>query len=254
MTDLFATLTTAPPLFERPAVDGLPAIVVNMVTSVDGATTLDGRVGRLTGPTDQALLRRLREASDAVLVGAATVRAEGYSALLRPDARERRQRERGSAEPLLCVVSRDANLGPGSPALRAAPAPVVFLTAEGAPLPEAEREVLAIRGPARGPTEPVRLKPLLTRLRADHGVERVVCEGGGTLNAALLAEGVVSELFVAVSPMIAREAGTPPLVAGVTEPLDLELLAHASADDFVFLRYAIASRNSAVSSSQAAGS
>ena len=252
MSELFEELTGAVPAFSRCAADDLPAIAVNMVTSVDGATTLDGRVGRLTGPADQALLRALREAADAVLVGAATVRAEGYSRLLRDEARERRQRSRGSAEPLLCVVSRDANLGPGSPALRAAPSALIFLTSEGAPLPDAERDVRAIRAPSADPREPVVLRPLLARLRAEYGVEHVICEGGGTLNAALLAEGVVGELFVAVSPMIAREAASPPLVAGVEGPVDLELLAHAAADDFVFLRYATASKNSDASSSQAA--
>jgi riboflavin biosynthesis pyrimidine reductase len=238
MSELFEQLTAAEPAFSHRASDDLPAIVINMVTSIDGATTLDGRVGRLTGPADQELLRRLREESDAVLVGAATVRAEGYSHLLRPEARERRLRARGNEEPLLCVVSRDANLGPGAPALRAAPGPLLFLTSDGAKLPDAEREVLALRAPA-GDGEPVELRPLLARLRGEFGVERVVCEGGGTLNAALLAEGVACELFVAVSPLIAREPGSPPLVGGVTEPLDLELVAHAGADGFVFLRYAL---------------
>ena len=238
MSALFDQLTASLPPFSRRAADDLPAVAINMVTSVDGGTTLDGRVGRLTGPADQELLRRLREEADAVLVGAATVRAEGYSRLLRPDVRERRERERGAAEPALVVVSRDANLGPGSPALREAPGPLIFLTREGAQLPEAEREVLALHAPS-APSAPVVLRPLLARLRAEHGVERVICEGGGTLNGALLAEGVVGELFVAVSPMIAREPDSPPLVSGLTEPLDLELLAHATADGFVFLRYGL---------------
>jgi riboflavin biosynthesis pyrimidine reductase len=99
--------------------------------------------------------------------------------------------------------------------------------------------VLAIRSPAARPGDPVALRPLLARLRAEHGVERVICEGGSRLNGALLAEGLVGELFVAVSPLIAREAGSPPLVAGVSAPLELHLLAHAAADDFVFLRYSL---------------
>jgi len=104
--------------------------------------------------------------------------------------------------------------------------------------------VLAIRSPAARPGDPVPLRPLLARLRAEHGVERVICEGGSQLNGALLAEGLAGELFVAVSPLLAREPGSPPLVAGVTAPLDLELIAHATADDFVFLRYALpAERN-----------
>jgi riboflavin biosynthesis pyrimidine reductase len=238
VTALFEALTANVPPFSRRAADDLPAVAINMVTSVDGGTTLGGRVGRLTGPADQELLRRLREEADAVLVGAATVRAEGYSRLLREEARERRARDRGAAEPVFAVVSREANLGPGSPALRDAPGPLVFLTADGAVLPDAEREVLALRGPAPM-GERVLLRPLLVRLREEHGVERVICEGGGMLNGALLAEGVVGELFVAVSPMIAREPDSPPLVAGLTEPLDLELLAHATAESFVFLRYGL---------------
>ena len=55
----------------------------------------------------------------------------------------------------------------------------------------------------------------------------------------LLAEGLVGELFVAVSPLIAREPDSPPLVAGVTEPIELELLAHATAESFVFLRFGL---------------
>jgi riboflavin biosynthesis pyrimidine reductase len=239
VSELFEMLTAGTRPFARRAADDLPAIAVNMVASVDGATTIGGRVGRLTGPADQKLLRRLREEADAVLVGAATVRAEGYSTLLRPEARERRERERGAAEPLLVVVSRDANLGAGSPALRAAPRKLVFLTSEEALLPDAEGEVAALRAPA-APGEPVVLRPLLARLRSEFGVERIICEGGSTLNAALFGERVVSEIFVAVSPLIAREPDSPPLIAGVTEPVDLELVAHATADDFVFLRYAIA--------------
>jgi riboflavin biosynthesis pyrimidine reductase len=238
MSEVFDELTATVPAFSRRAAEDLPAIAINMVTSVDGATTLGGRVGLLTGPADQALLRRLREESDAVLVGAATVRAEAYSRLLRDESRELRLRARGSAEPLLCIVSRDANLGPCAPALREAPGPLIFLTTEDALLPQADREILGLRAPP-GEDRSIELRPLLTRLRADFGVESVVCEGGGTLNAALLGEGVVGELFVAVSPLIAREPGSPPLVGGVTDPLDLELLAHASADDFVFLRYGL---------------
>lgn len=235
MSALFETLTASVPPFSVRAADDLPAVAINMVTSVDGGTTLDGRVGRLTGPADQALLRRLREEADAVLVGAATVRAERYSRLLADEARDRRSAQRGAAEPVLVVVSRNANLGPGSPALAAAPGPLIFLTSDEAQLPEAEREVLALRGPS----SPVTLRPLLARLRSEHGVERVICEGGGTLNGVLLAEGVVGELFVAISPLIAREADSPPLVAGLSDPVDLELLAHATADDFVFLRYGL---------------
>ena len=59
-----------------------PFVRANMVASVDGAAVLEGRVGALTGPVDQDLLILLRSLSDVLLVGAATVRAEGYGPCL----------------------------------------------------------------------------------------------------------------------------------------------------------------------------
>lgn len=79
---LWSALTAAGDPFSEPGVDDPPTICINMVMSVDGATTIAGRVGALTSSADQALLRRLRAEADAVLVGAQTVRTEGYGALL----------------------------------------------------------------------------------------------------------------------------------------------------------------------------
>jgi hypothetical protein len=52
---------------------------------------------------------------------------------------------------------------------------------------------------------------------------------------------------VAVSPLLAREPESPPLVAGAGAAVDLELLAHATAEGFAFLRYGlpVTSRQSA---------
>jgi len=215
----------------------VPAICLNMVMSVDGATNIEGRVGALTGPVDQALLYRLRAEADAVLVGAQTVRTEGYRHLLRPEDRYRRGRERGSAEPLLCVVSGRLALPDGSPALGEAPSPLVFLTSSRAALPRAASPVAAIRSDTASPASALTLRPLLRRLREEFGVKRIVCEGGSTLNETLFAEGLVQELFVSLSPLLAQQAVTPKLVAGDEQPVPLELLAHAASEDFVFLRY-----------------
>ena len=43
---------------------------------------------------------------------------------------------------------------------------------------------------------------MLARLRDDHGVRSVLCEGGPTLNSHLLAAGQVDELFHCTSPQI----------------------------------------------------
>lgn len=64
---------------------------VNMVTTLDGAAAFRGRVGPVSGPPDDALLHLLRGFADVVLVGAGTIRAEGYGPDLLPAAEQRRR-------------------------------------------------------------------------------------------------------------------------------------------------------------------
>ena len=57
----------------------------NMIASLDGGATDDGKAGGLAGPGDRALFGRMRQEADVILVGAATVRIENYSgAQIRP--------------------------------------------------------------------------------------------------------------------------------------------------------------------------
>jgi riboflavin biosynthesis pyrimidine reductase len=97
------------------AVGSAGAITVAvMVSSVDGRATVDGRVGDLTGDADQKVLLGVRELAEAVVVGATTIRAEGYDQLLDETAQSRRK-ERGLApEPELAPV---AKAGPGVTAI-----------------------------------------------------------------------------------------------------------------------------------------
>src|SRR2546422_11560662 len=60
------------------------------------------------------------------------------------------------------------------------------------------------------------LAPMLRKLRHDHGVRTVLCEGGPVLNGGLLREGLVDELFLSVAPKLAGDAG--PTVASGAPP------------------------------------
>ena len=83
-----------------------PWIVMCMISSADGAIHLDGSAAALGGPIDKELFLHLHRTADSVLVGAGTVRADGYHPL--PPGRN------------LYVVSRTGNLGPHAAELRAA--------------------------------------------------------------------------------------------------------------------------------------
>jgi riboflavin biosynthesis pyrimidine reductase len=96
--DVAALLT---PLAEAGAIT-----VAVMVSSVDGRATVDGRVGELTGTSDQKVLLGVRELASAVVVGGRTVQAEGYASLLGEQAQARRRGRGVPAEPELVVFTR----------------------------------------------------------------------------------------------------------------------------------------------------
>src|SRR5437879_2629256 len=80
-----------------------PYVMLNMITTVDGRASIDGRSGPLSDQADRELFHALRTVVDAVMVGAGTVRAERYGRMTPDASRRRRRRERGlSEEPLAC--------------------------------------------------------------------------------------------------------------------------------------------------------
>ena len=132
--------------------------------------------------------------------------------------------------PLPCpavLVSRSFEL-PWEAGLFAAPGQrVLVYTRTGAEAPDVAAEVEVV--------EELELAAILADLRA-RGVERLLCEGGPTLNRALLDAGVLDELFVTVSPVVSGEG--PPIVAdGPSAPLTLRSVATADGD--LYLRYSV---------------
>ncbi len=96
---------------ERAAPTDRPHVALNMVSSVDGRATIAARSGGLSGAADRALFHGLRAITDAVLVGAGTVRGERYGRMIRdPDVRDARERAGRAREPLACVVSSRLHL------------------------------------------------------------------------------------------------------------------------------------------------
>src|SRR4051794_21978816 len=93
-----------------------PWVMANMISSLDGAATVDGRSGQLGGPGDRELFHALRGRADTILVGAGTVRAERYGPA-RIDERDRARRaELGLPErALIVIVTASLELDPELP-------------------------------------------------------------------------------------------------------------------------------------------
>jgi riboflavin biosynthesis pyrimidine reductase len=232
LTALYAGLTLPTP----PQEDGC-WVALCMVSSLDGAAAVEGRSGGLGGEADRLALSRLRDATDAVLVGAATVRDEGYGPLTGNERRRADRRARGLAEiPRLAIVTRSGDLDPeaavfGDEAQR----PLVLATARGAevarPRLGEHAEVVAL---GEDEVEP---RAALAHL-ASLGLRRVVCEGGPRLAAQVLAQDLVDEVFLTLAPIAV--AGAAPRIAeqpGTEVPRHMRLVSVWEHDGELFLRY-----------------
>jgi len=208
-----------------------------MVTSLDGAVTLAGLSGGLSSREDQELLARLRMLADAVLVGAGTLRAEGYDGLRLSEQRRTWRQAHGLPEnPVLAVVSAALDLAPTNLALVDAPVRPVVITRAGAPA-ERRAALSEVADVLVCGQDEVDLRAAVDELAA-RGLRQIVCEGGPRLLGALTAADLVDELCLSISPLLAG-AGAGRITAGDPSSTTHRLVpGHVltSDDGFLFLR------------------
>ncbi len=187
-----------------------PWVGLCMVTSIDGAAALEGTSGGLSSPTDHAVLLALRQAADMVIVGAGTVRAEGYGVPSKAGLR-------------IGVVTATGRVDPSRPLFTSGAG--FLITTEEAP----DHGIHAVRA-GRGRVD---LAMALATLDADF----VQAEGGPTLNAALLDADLVDEVNLTLSPALVGGVSTR-LATGASDVMHRMQLVHVCEQDgFVFLRY-----------------
>jgi riboflavin biosynthesis pyrimidine reductase len=213
-----------------------PRVVAVMIASADGRTAVEGRSVGLGHPADRALLRELRSAVDAVLVGTPTLRAERYANLLDDDQRAQRVTAGLEAEPIVATVSRRLDV-PNDIPLLAEPTARVQVYAE------VEGEV-----PSQGAWVAVhRFEPgtlsmpaILEHLSGERGARAILCEGGPTLLRELLAADCVDDLLLTVAPMLVA-GDAPVLLRGpqLQPPAGLALRTIHRAGDHLFLHYTL---------------
>lgn len=208
-----------------------------MVSSADGAAQAGGRAGGLSGPADERLFAALRGHADVILVGASTVRVEGYGVERLDEPRRAWRQARGlSAAPPIAVVTSSCALDPESPLFDPDGPRTIVITHHHAPATAAA--ALASRAEViRVGDDAVDLPAALDAL-ADRGLRRVSCEGGPTLLAEVLATGRLDELDLTVSPVLTGGAAIRILNGELLEPPAPLRLGHVLEEDgFLFLRY-----------------
>ena len=214
-----------------------PTLRVNFVTSIDGAATLQGLSGGLSGPADKQIFGTLRMVCDALVVAAGTVREEKYDALrLGPESRAWR-RSHGLAEfPLMVVVSGSLDFDLRQLIFSDAPIRPVVLTHAAAPA-AGRAAVAEVADVLTVGDDAVDLAAALAALH-ERGATQVLSEGGPHLLGALTAADLVDELCLTVSPLLAG-AGAGRITAGPAGAArSMALRSILSAQSMIFLRYA----------------
>ncbi len=216
-----------------------PYVFINMVASVDGKTAVEEKASGLGTAVDRDAMRTLRSKADAVMVGGGTVRAEKLALGL--DAEDPRPRPLGviltNAGGETLERALDRNL------VRDESQRILVLLAESAPR-NAERRLGRLAETRRVPASEhglIHPASALATLKTEYGIDLLLCEGGPTLNHALISADLADELFVTLAPTIVGE-GAPGIVAGtLVKRRVLRLLSMHPAGDEIFLRYALES-------------
>ena len=208
----------------------------NMVSSADGAASLNGASAGLSSDTDRQVFALLRALSDVILVGAATVRTERYKPARTLEPWRALRAGRAPTPPIAVVTSR-LDLDPDDPLITAAPPHARTIVITTAQAPAGRRAELARHADIIvAGEETVDLRASVDAL-ADRGHRRLLTEGGPHLLAQLAGAGLLDELCLTIGPLMAGP-GVNRIVAGApAQPVPLAL-AHVLEDDgFLLCRY-----------------
>ena len=218
-----------------------PYTVINAVSTLDGRAALEGKSSTVGSAADRVIMRNIRCAFDAVLVGAGTLRAENLD-LAVPQRLAQRRREKG---------------------LRYQPIPIILMG--GSPLPKArrlyEQKGVVIIGPrtvradqlpanasfravpvGSGSSSRVDIGGVLRTLGEEFGVGRLLVEGGPAVNYSFLEGNHVDEMFLTLAPRISGGGNAPSIVSGPDTFHDKVgnarlVSVHAVAGEELYLRY-----------------
>ncbi|MEV5780989.1 pyrimidine reductase family protein [Streptomyces sp. NPDC048448] len=216
-----------------------PWLRANMVSTLDGAAQHEGKSQGISSAADMRIFGVLRALADVVLVGAETVRQEGYRpARARAEFAASREASGQGPAPAIAVVTAGLDLDFSLPLFTSPLVPTLVLTgAAAAPdrVAAAEKSgaevVFAGEGTGVDPARAV-------RVLADRGLTRLLTEGGPRLLGQLVAAGVLDELCLTMSPTLT--AGGAQRIAGgpSTEvPKRFELASLLEEAGFLFTRY-----------------
>jgi 2,5-diamino-6-(ribosylamino)-4(3H)-pyrimidinone 5'-phosphate reductase len=214
-----------------------PYVFLNMVQSADGRTAMQGKASMLGTDTDRSVMRTLRSRADAIMVGGGTLRAERLSLSL--DAEDTRSVPRAIILTNTGVLPLESNL------VRDHRQAVLVFISESAEQ-GVEMHLGGLAETRRVPAKEsgaIDLTSALEIMKSTYGIDILLCEGGTTLNQALISANLADELFVTMAPVLVGANRPEEPKASVERRLGdtsrLHLISSHAVGDELFLRYAI---------------
>lgn len=222
-------------LYSYPA--ARPWVRFNFISSLDGSATFQGVSAPLGNDGDRRLFGLIRRLCDVIVVGAGTVRAEGYAGPLISDEDRLWRIAHGlAADPALALISGSLGIDPDSDLFEHSPVrPIIFTDASA----QADRiEALStvadvvIRGEGR-----VDGRSCAGWL-GERGLGRILCEGGPSVFGSFIAEDSVDELCLSVSPLLTGGQGSRIATGALDAPLrELTLASLLESDSALYGRW-----------------
>ena len=222
----------------------LPFVYLNVATTADGKLApANRRFVAFGSRRDQQLLLELRARADAVMAGARTVDLVPVNLGPGPAKYRRLRLKNGLAEyNLRVVVSGSGSLNPQAEAFRRRFSPVIVLASGRA----SERNLRRLREVADEVKvfgeKAIDFVAALKWLRQHWKVRRLLCEGGGEINAALFRAGLVDELYQTICPLIFGGRNAPTLADGqgvrhLAQATQLRLISRKRVGQEIYLVY-----------------
>jgi len=192
-----------------------PFVLINGAVSADGKLALENRsLIQFSSQRDRFFVFQLRARVDAVLCGMETVESFSIDLSVGPPAcRAARKQRKLKPEPIRVLVSPDGDLDPSARVFQNTSAPIVVLTTQRG----AKRCLKTLTQPVRVQAfgkSAVDFVAAFRWLRDEFAVKRLLCEGGGETNAALIRSGVVDQIHLTVCPLVLCGRRAPTLCDG----------------------------------------
>ena len=192
-----------------------PFVFINIAMTADGKIdTFERKGSAISSARDKERVDQLRAGADAIMVGGKTLLDEDPKLTVKSEVWQAERVARGlSPNPIKVGVVTQAKINADSEFLNTGPADIVIFTTR-----RTSKKYLSLLKARHvdvyvDDAEKVNLRRALATLK-DLGVNRLMVEGGGTLNFELIRLGLVDEITAYMAPMIFGGESAPTLAAG----------------------------------------